>query len=72
MSTDRNAETAIIPSPEAGAVAALAARPASVRVDFGAISHPGLVRPNNEDHYLISRISRTRFLRGERTPTCKR
>src|SRR2546429_515299 len=27
-----------------------------VRVEFGAMSHRGLVRPNNEDHFLISRL----------------
>jgi protein phosphatase len=30
-----------------------------VRVEFGALSHPGKVRPNNEDHYLIQRLRRT-------------
>ena len=27
-------------------------------VEFGALSHPGRVRPNNEDHYLVARLSR--------------
>jgi protein phosphatase len=27
-------------------------------VDLGALSHPGKVRPNNEDHYLVLRSSR--------------
>src|SRR5438045_3789524 len=26
-----------------------------VRVDFGALSHPGKVRPHNEDHYAVVR-----------------
>ncbi len=31
----------------------------SVRVELAAASHPGKVRPNNEDHYLVSRMGRT-------------
>lgn len=30
-----------------------------VHVEFGAVSHPGKVRGNNEDHYLIQRHRRT-------------
>lgn len=30
-----------------------------VDVDLGARSHPGKVRPNNEDHYLVTRFERT-------------
>jgi serine/threonine protein phosphatase PrpC len=30
-----------------------------VKVDVGALSHPGKVRPNNEDHYLVARFSRS-------------
>jgi protein phosphatase len=30
-----------------------------VRVEFGAVSHPGKVRPNNEDHFLVQRHRRT-------------
>jgi len=38
-----------IPGPED-----IAPRPtgATVRADFAAASHPGRVRPNNEDHYF--------------------
>jgi PPM family protein phosphatase len=32
----------------------------SVRVEFGAYTHPGKVRPNNEDNYLVVRRARTR------------
>ena len=32
----------------------------AVRVDFGALTHPGKVRANNEDHYAITRRHRTR------------
>jgi len=34
--------------------------PPPVRVTFGALSHPGLVRHNNEDHYLVIERRRTR------------
>jgi protein phosphatase len=35
------------------------ARPVRVRVDFGALTHVGKVRPNNEDQYLIARLSKS-------------
>jgi protein phosphatase len=30
-----------------------------VQVDLAALSHPGKVRPNNEDHYLVARFDRS-------------
>ena len=33
-------------------------RATSVRVDLAGRSHPGKVRPNNEDHFLIVRFGR--------------
>jgi protein phosphatase len=36
-----------------------------VRVDWAALSHPGLIRPANEDHYLLARAGR--FLRTAAT-----
>jgi protein phosphatase len=30
-----------------------------VEVDLGALSHPGKVRPGNEDHYLVARFGRS-------------
>lgn len=33
--------------------------PPPMRVEFGAMSHPGKVRPNNEDHFLIVRLRRS-------------
>jgi serine/threonine protein phosphatase PrpC len=32
---------------------------AKVQVDLGALSHPGKVRPNNEDHFLVARFDRS-------------
>jgi protein phosphatase len=32
-----------------------------VRIDWSALSHPGLVRPTNQDHFLLARVGR--FLR---------
>jgi protein phosphatase len=29
-----------------------------VQVDIGALSHPGKLRPNNEDHYLVAKLER--------------
>ncbi len=34
--------------------------PAPVTVEFAALTHPGKVRPNNEDHYLVVRRRRSR------------
>jgi protein phosphatase len=34
-------------------------RPAPAHVDFGALTHIGKVRPNNEDHYLIARLCKS-------------
>ena len=31
----------------------------SVRIDIGAVSHPGLVRMRNEDHYMVAKASRS-------------
>ena len=30
-----------------------------VKVDFGALSHAGKVRKNNEDHFLVTRLGRS-------------
>jgi PPM family protein phosphatase len=32
---------------------------ALVQVDLAALSHPGLVRPNNEDHFIVARFDRS-------------
>src|SRR5437016_4424276 len=36
--------------------------PPPVHVQFGALSHPGRVRTNNEDHYMVVERCRTRKL----------
>jgi serine/threonine protein phosphatase PrpC len=45
-----------VPPPDAGAPPTDSAL---VRVDLAARSHQGLVRPNNEDHFLVLRFGRT-------------
>src|SRR5262245_6812604 len=56
-STARTAEfippTGALPEPAAETRVA-------VDVEFGALSHPGNVRPNNEDHYAVVRRTRSR------------
>jgi serine/threonine protein phosphatase PrpC len=42
--------------------------PLPVDVEFGALSHPGKVRENNEDHYLVTRRSRTRQVLASNLP----
>ncbi len=34
-------------------------RPRRVRTEFGALSHRGKVRGNNEDHYLVARLAKS-------------
>jgi serine/threonine protein phosphatase PrpC len=58
MNTNLPADTEefLVPGPsEAGGPQA---KPVSVQVDLGGLSHPGKVRPNNEDHYLVVRGGR--------------
>jgi protein phosphatase len=60
MTNVSSAETAELP-----AIADILAKhfgpsPPPVRVTFGALSHPGLVRINNEDHYMVIERRRTR------------
>jgi protein phosphatase len=53
MPTDPNAETGeqpLIPPPPLSS---------QVKVDLGAVSHPGRVRPNNEDCYLVATFDRS-------------
>ena len=55
-----DSDTVEIPAVRPGASAATT-EPASMQVvvDLGAATHPGLVRPNNEDSYLVSRAHRS-------------
>jgi PPM family protein phosphatase len=52
------AEYEVLISPSAGETSQ--AKPAStdVRVEVGAVTHTGRIRSRNEDHYLVSRVSR--------------
>jgi protein phosphatase len=53
MTTDPSADTAEFAPWDTGSY-----RPATadVQVDLGALSHPGCVRPNNEDCFLVARL----------------
>jgi protein phosphatase len=59
MSEDREFDTAEFPSlpPDLPPIPLRRIRPATV--DFGAESHQGRVRANNEDHFLVGRIRRS-------------
>ncbi len=37
-------------------------RPSSVRVEFAARTHPGQVRSNNEDQFLVARLAKSMFI----------
>jgi protein phosphatase len=63
MKSAKSADSDTVEMPAIGSTGsgAAAAGPASVQiaVDLGAATHPGLVRPNNEDSYLVSRADRS-------------
>ena len=57
-------EDQIDPGSRIGALATFGNQPklcleSMVKVDFGAVTHAGKVRKNNEDHYLIGRLGRS-------------
>jgi protein phosphatase len=60
MSASPNADTDEFPAVEDVLARHFGPSPPPVRVTFGALSHPGLVRHNNEDHYLVVERRRTR------------
>lgn len=60
MTTLDNSDTDELPVLEDVLGKHFGASPPPVRVTFGAQSHPGRVRPNNEDHYLVFERRRTR------------
>ena len=53
-----DSDTDLTPPFPASALSERSGVRASVTVDFGATSHPGKVRPNNEDHFLVARMDR--------------
>ena len=61
MSDPLDIETAeydLVISPSAADSEGLKPASTSVRAEFGAVSHPGLVRAKNEDHFLVSQTAR--------------
>jgi protein phosphatase len=58
MNPANDADTVEIPVPQHKGRDAPEPYSSLVRVDLGGLSHPGKVRPNNEDHFLISRFGR--------------
>jgi PPM family protein phosphatase len=58
MSIDQSADTAVLPAPEPSGGPKIPAPPPEVRAEFGGLSHPGKVRPHNEDHFLVARLGR--------------
>ncbi len=57
MAKDRD-DTAEIPLAETAGVHRPASMSSFVQVDLAALSHPGRIRSNNEDHYIVSRFDR--------------
>lgn len=60
MADMSNADTAEFPVVDDLLARHFGPSPPPVSVQFGALSHPGRVRPNNEDHYLVFERRRTR------------
>jgi protein phosphatase len=60
MSNVPSADTAELPALDETHARHFGPVPPPVAVEFGALSHPGRVRPNNEDHYLVIERRRSR------------
>ncbi len=60
MSTSRSSDTADFPVVDNFLARHFGPSPPAVRVQIGAHSHQGLVRENNEDHYLVVENRRSR------------
>jgi protein phosphatase len=60
MRDSQEADTAEYPAIDDPLTRHFGPSPPPVQVTFGALSHPGLVRTNNEDHFLIVQRRRTR------------
>jgi protein phosphatase len=60
MNGRSNEDTVEIPPGKDVLAKHLGPSPPPVAVQFGAVSHVGMVRPNNEDHYVIFERRRTR------------
>jgi len=65
--TDSDTVEEFIPLPP-GSADPPRSQSAGVAVDFGAATHPGKVRPNNEDHYLVVRFGRAMELLRSNLP----
>jgi protein phosphatase len=59
MHEESNVDTEIFTWPEAPDIRSFKVDSPRVRVDLGALSDPGKVRPNNEDHFLVARFDRS-------------
>jgi PPM family protein phosphatase len=71
MSQNAEPETVELPPPPVFYDQASRTISSLVEVDLGAASHPGKVRPNNEDHYLAARFDRAmRTLLTNLPPGC--
>jgi protein phosphatase len=60
MNDISSADTAELPAVEDVVAKHFGPVPPPVAVEFGALSHPGLVRANNEDHYVVFERKRSR------------
>src|SRR5262249_61223027 len=59
MNPTNSADTVEMPAPGSPETEAPPGASARVRVDLAALSHPGYVRKNNEDHYVVARLDRS-------------
>jgi protein phosphatase len=60
MKNIQSADTAEFPALDDPQAKHFGPIPPPVHVEFGALSHPGLVRAHNEDHYVVIKRQRTR------------
>jgi hypothetical protein len=58
MQDMRTADTVELPQSAAAEGSEQPILSSQVQVDIGALSHPGRLRANNEDHYLVAKLER--------------
>jgi protein phosphatase len=68
MTDSHNADTAEFPAVEDVLAKHFGHSPPPVQVQFGALSHPGLERTNNEDHFMIIERRRSRTVLASNLP----
>ena len=57
-----------VPAPQAGTSAGPARKPREDEIDAHGVTHPGKVRPDNQDHFLLCSLRKQLVVRGSSIP----